>query len=138
MGRERSGLTNEELERCNYLVHISANPDYSSLNIAAATQVLLYEVRMAALTQVEQLDNSFKSDHPFATVEEMEGLYQHLETALTEIGFYDPDNPRQLMRRLRRLFNRAHLDRIELNILRGILTTAQKAGQGAKTFSEPE
>ena len=130
MGRERTGLTNAELEHCHYLVHIPANPDYTSLNVAAATQVLVYELRMAALARVNALDTRWRSDHPFATNEELEGLYDHFETALTHLGFLDPNNPRQLMRRLRRLFNRAQLDRMEVNILRGILATAEKGGKG--------
>jgi TrmH family RNA methyltransferase len=130
MGRERTGLTNAELEHCHYLVHIPANPDYTSLNVAAAAQVLVYELRMAALAQSDVLDTHWRSDHPFATNEELEGLYTHFETALTQLGFLDPDNPRQLMRRLRRLFNRSQLDRMEVNILRGILATAEKGGKG--------
>ena len=130
MGRERTGLTNAELEHCHYLVHIPANPDYSSLNVAAATQVLVYELRMAALARAHALDTRWRSDHPFATTEELEGLYAHFETALTRLRFLDPDNPRQLMRRLRRLFNRSQLDRMEVNILRGILAAAEKGGKG--------
>jgi TrmH family RNA methyltransferase len=130
MGRERTGLTNAELEHCHYLVHIPANPDYSSLNVAAATQVLVYELRMAALAQLNALETPWQSDHPFATTEELEGLYAHFERALTRLRFLDPDNPRQLMRRLRRLFNRSQLDRMEVNILRGILSAAEKGGKG--------
>lgn len=132
MGRENSGLTNAELEKCNYLVHIPANPEYSSLNIAAATQVLVYELRMAALAesmekQKAEAVSDWSSDKPFATAEEMEGLFNHYQQALTQLDFLDPDNPRQLMRRLRRLYGRTRLDRVEVNILRGILTSAQKA-----------
>jgi len=130
MGRERTGLTNAELEHCHYLVNIPANPDYSSLNVAAATQVLVYELRMAALAQVNACETPWRSDHPFATTEELEGLYAHFERALTRLRFLDPDNPRQLMRRLRRLFNRSQLDRMEVNILRGILSAAEKGGKG--------
>jgi len=130
MGRERTGLSNAELEHCHYLVHIPANPDYSSLNVAAATQVLVYELRMAALAKVNALETRWRSDHPFATTEELEGLYAHFEQALTRLRFLDPNNPRQLMRRLRRLFNRSQLDRMEVNILRGILAAAEKGGKG--------
>jgi len=123
-GRENSGLTNEELERCHQLVHIPANQEYSSLNIAAAVQVLTYEIHMAKRQQAnEKLHVS--NDYPMSTAEEMEGLYAHFEQALETIGFYDPKNPRQLMRRLRRLFNRAQLDSMEMNILRGILAAAE-------------
>lgn len=132
MGRENSGLSNAELEKCNYLVHIPANPEYSSLNIAAATQVLVYELRMAALaSSIEKRKaeavSDWSSDKPFATTEEMEGLFNHYQEALTQLDFLDPGNPRQLMRRLRRLYGRTRLDRVEVNILRGILTSAQKA-----------
>lgn len=119
-GREDTGLTNDELEKCHRLVHIPANDDYSSLNLAAAVQVVTYETRMALLAaQGQSVD--VPPDHPLATAAELEGLYAHLEKTMVQIGFYDPANPRQLMRRLRRLFNRAQLDKMEMNILRGIL-----------------
>ncbi len=122
-GREHAGLTNEELELCNYHVHIPANPAYSSLNLAAAVQVLSYEIMMAAGAG-KQEPTPASGDVP-ATAEEVERFYGHLEQALTDIGFLDPTNPRQLMRRLRRLFNRAGLETTEVNILRGILSAAQ-------------
>jgi len=125
MGREKSGLSNEELECCNYLVHIPADPDYSSLNIAAATQVLLYEFRMAARHQAGIRLPEVKSEYPLANNQEMESLYGHFEETLIELGFLKTDAPRLLMRRLRRLFNRAHLDTMEMNIMRGILSAAQ-------------
>jgi len=130
-GREDRGLTNEELERCNALVHIPGNPDYMSLNIAAAVQVLAYEIHMSSYLQGDKLEKLVEFyDHPRATADEVEGLYGHFESALISLGFHDPDNPRQLMRRLRRLFNRAGLDKMEVNILRGILTAAEKATKG--------
>lgn len=124
MGREKSGLSNAELERCNLLVNIPANPDYSSLNLAAATQVLAYEVRMAMLASEGKSVKSGQ-DSPLATANELEGMYEHFQTALTDIGFLDPQAPKQLMRRIRRLFNRISIERNEVNILRGILTAAQ-------------
>lgn len=127
-GRERSGLTNAELERCNYLTHIPCNPQFSSLNLAAAVQVIAYEVRMAQ----GQTDEATPRGEDAAAAEELEGLYAHLEQALVEIEFLDPGNPRQLMRRLRRLFNRARLMQTEVNILRGILTAAQKQARGIR------
>ncbi len=132
MGREKSGLSNQELERCHVHVHIPANPDYPSLNLAAAVQVLAYELRMAALEAESALPAGevLERDQPLATAGELEGLYAHFEQALATLDFYDPDNPRQLMRRLRRLFNRAGLDRMEVNILRGILAAAEKAAGG--------
>ena len=123
-GREHSGLTNEELERCNLLVHIPANSEYSSLNLGAAVQVLSYEIHMATREQANETLH-MSNDYPMATAGEVEGLYTHFEQALETIGFFNPDNPRQLMRRLRRLFNRARLDKMELNILRGILAAAE-------------
>ena len=129
-GREDRGLTNEELERCNALVHIPGNPEYMSLNIASAVQVLAYEIHMASYLEADRPNKQDEFyDHPRATADEVEGLYGHFESALTALGFHDPDNPRQLMRRLRRLFNRAGLDKMEVNILRGILTAAEKGGK---------
>jgi len=133
MGRENNGLTNEELDKCNYHVHIPANPDYTSLNIAAATQVLVYELRMTLLQQQGLRDNRFHSDHPRATADDLDRLYEHIEQTLIELGFLNPKAPRQIMRRLRRLFGRAELDRMEVNILRGILTSAEEKAQQAKT-----
>jgi len=121
-GRERSGLTNEELDRCHQLVQIPTDPGYPSLNIAAAVQVIAYELRMAAGT-------AKKPDEPvvdYASMEQMEQFYNHLEQTLVALEFLDPDNPRQLMRRLRRLFNRARPDQNEINILRGILTATNR------------
>lgn len=133
LGRENNGLSNEELDRCNYLVHIPANPEYSSLNIAAATQVLVYELRMSLLEQAGRRDNRFHSDQPRATAEELERLYDHLQQTLTELDFLKPSAPRQIMRRLRRLYGRAELDRMEINILRGILTATREKLAGIKT-----
>ncbi len=125
-GREDRGLSNDELQRCTYHVHIPANPDYSSLNLAAAVQVLCYEVRMAALADAEgRLPALNKWDVPPARTEDLELYFQHLEQALVDIGFHDRDNPRQTMARLRRLYNRIRLDRMELSILRGVLTAMQ-------------
>ncbi len=129
MGRERSGLSNAELEHCHYLVHIPSNPEYTSLNLAAATQVLVYELRMAVLAQGDSPQLAQQPEHPLATAGELDGLYAHFEETLTALGFLDPQNPRQLMRRLRRMFNRTGLDQMEVNILRGILTAAQNGGK---------
>ena len=132
LGREHSGLTNDELERCHYLVHIPSNPEYSSLNIAAAAQVLAYELYLHWLSLQQTLRNANNEsdtsidEEPFASAQDMERFYEHLNETLTEIGFLQSEHPRKMMRRLRRLFNRARPDRVELNILRGILTTIQK------------
>lgn len=125
-GREHSGLTNAELDRCHYLVRIPANPAYSSLNLAAAVQILAYEIRLALASGAYERPSG--SPEP-ATAEEMQGFMGHLEQVLGEIGFLNPGQPRQLMRRLWRLFNRAGVDRTEVNILRGILTAVQRAAR---------
>ncbi len=127
-GREDRGLTNEELHRCNYHVHIPCNPDYSSLNVAAAVQVLCYELRVAWLESQTQDEPPFGVDwdSEWADAQDMERFFAHLEQALVDIDFHDPNNPRQLMSRLRRLYLRARLDKMEVNILRGILTATQK------------
>lgn len=125
-GRERMGLTNEEVDRCQALVTIPGNPDYLSLNVASAVQILAYEIYLAS----SQLDGTLPVLSPgsgqAASSEEMERYYAHLEQVLVEVGFLDPENPRKLMRRLRRLYGRAGPDRNELNILRGILTAIQQ------------
>lgn len=125
-GRERTGLDNEELERCNLLVTIDANPDYPSLNLAAAVQVIAYELRVAHRTPMRVGAAPLRRDSThWATADEMEHLYAHLERVMLTTGFLDPDAPRHLMRRLRRLFNRARLDDNELNILRGLLSSVE-------------
>lgn len=123
-GREQSGLTNEELHRCHFHVQIPANPDYSSLNIAAAVQVIAYELRLASLNELE--NTAIEWDYPLATMEEMDGFYAHLEKVLIDLDFLNPKAPRQLMTRLRRLFGRARPDKMEMNILRGILGAVLK------------
>jgi len=123
-GRESSGLTAEELDRCTHLVHIPANPDYSSLNIAMAVQVLSYELRMRALQQSPGTTQAEPGDTP-ASVEQMEGFFVHLQQALNDFGFLQPGREGKIMQRLRRLFHRAAPDEREVNILRGILSSAQ-------------
>lgn len=125
-GPERAGLKNAELDRCNALVYIPSNPEYNSLNLAMAVQVIAYELRMAS-------DSDVKPDEfealP-ASAQDIELFYEHLERVLLTSGFLNPSNPRTLMRRLRRLYNRARLDQNELNIMRGILTAvAPGSGQ---------
>lgn len=126
-GREDRGLTNEELQKCNYHVHIPSNPEYSSLNLGAAVQVLAYEMRLACLEyEREGKALSFDDwDMPPAKTEAMEHYYEHLQQTLERIGFLEPDNPRQTMTRLRRLYSRVRMDEMELNILRGVLTAMQ-------------
>jgi len=128
-GRERYGLTNEEMQRCNWLVHIDANPEYASLNLAQAVQVLSYELRMAAINggNEKQAALTEASDRQPVDGLQMERFYQHLEQTLLDVRFLNPAQPKKLMMRLRRLFNRARPDQNEINILRGILTASQEA-----------
>jgi TrmH family RNA methyltransferase len=124
-GRERYGLTNEEMMRCQYLVNIPANPDYSSLNLSQAVQIMAYELRMAALGAVDV--EVAPSDWSPVDDTQMERFYAHLEETLLDIRFLNPKQPKKLMMRLRRLFNRARPDQNEINILRGILKASQEA-----------
>lgn len=120
-GNERFGLLNEQVMKCSALVSIPANPAYSSLNLSQAVQVLAYECRMAALGGIrEQAVTGFRGEP--ASADQIEGMFAHLEQALVEIEFLDPDNPKKLMPRLRRMFSRAQLETEEVNILRGIAT----------------
>lgn len=121
-GREQTGLTNEELHRCHYHVQIPSNPEYSSLNLAAAVQVIAYELRVAGMNT--PLEN--KWDCEYVTAKDLDDFYRHLEKVLIEIEFLNPAVPRQLMTRLRRLYNRTRLDVMEMNILRGILGAVEK------------
>lgn len=123
-GTEMSGLSNAELILCQQLAMIPANPAYSSLNLAAAVQVLAYELRQSALGEPLLHGSSF----PAATHDEIEGFYAHLERTLVDIGFLDPAMPKRLMPRLRRLFARARPEKEEINILRGILKSIGNAG----------
>lgn len=124
-GRERVGLTNDELQKCHYHVSIPANPDYSSLNLAMSVQVLCYEIRMAMLRLNEQpLEKNDTTSYP--NDDNIERFYQHLEQTLLQTGFINPNHPGQIMGRLRRLFTRARIEQQELNILRGILTSIDK------------
>lgn len=125
-GRERTGLTNTELERCHALVCIPANPDYSSLNLAAAVQVIAYELAMAVRAPQPPPAGAGEQAPP-ATADELNRFYTHLEQVLVQTEFLDPAEPKQLMRRLKRLFNRARPDTVEMNILRGILTAVQRS-----------
>jgi TrmH family RNA methyltransferase len=135
-GREDSGLSNDELQRCHFHVHIPSDPEFSSLNLATAVQVLTYEVRMAWLAaqgrptkMAKQETHAEQSSLP-VTADELERFYTHLESTLVQIGFHDPQNPRHLMPRLRRLYGRSNISKLEMNILRGILTETQKVARG--------
>lgn len=131
-GPENSGLTNDDLDRCHTLLTIPTVPGFSSLNLAMAVQVLSYELRVTDLGGAENpaeadiVDPEPTDAVPPASGEDLERFYTHLETALVQSGYLDPDNPRLLMRRLRRLYSRALLDRNEVNILRGILASMER------------
>jgi tRNA (cytidine32/uridine32-2'-O)-methyltransferase len=122
-GPEKAGLDNDDLSLCHTLLTIPTNPEFSSLNLAMAVQVLTYELRVAST-----LDGGpgFESDAPPATGEEMENFYTHLEQVFLDTSFLNPENPRFLMRRIRRLFIRARPDKNEVNILRGFLTAIDR------------
>lgn len=125
-GREDRGLTNEELHKCHYHVHIPSNPEYSSLNLAAAVQVLAYELRTTCLEMQSGKALHFDDwDQPPANHQALESYYEHLEKTLQTLDFISKDNPRQTMTRLRRLYSRIRLDEMELAILRGVLTSIQ-------------
>ncbi|WP_457913680.1 tRNA (cytosine(32)/uridine(32)-2'-O)-methyltransferase TrmJ [Candidatus Gillettellia adelgis] len=121
-GRERIGLTNHELQKCHYHVEIPANPDYSSLNLAMAVQIIAYEVRMAYLDH-QTSKRVQQKEEPYPLTSDLEYFYQHLEKTLKHIGFIRPNHPGQVMNRLRCLFTRARLNEHELHILRGMLTS---------------
>jgi len=118
-GNERFGLPNEAVEKCNVLINIPANPDYSSLNLAQAVQVLAYECRMAAVGD-QPLSTEIGFQGEAAGLAQIDGMYAHLEQALIAIDFLDADNPKKLMPRLKRLFSRTQMEVEEVNILRGI------------------
>ena len=156
-GREHSGLTNQELQSCNYHLFIPSNPEYSSLNLAAAVQIVCYEIYQQVLkldiqdsienTEETQTTLNTKAskktackkftwsqkpfgidwDLPKASHEQVQRLIQHLEQTLIEIGFFDPGNPKMIMQRLKRLLLRIQLDEMEVNLLRGVLTSVQQA-----------
>ena len=125
-GREDRGLTNEELQVCNLHLNIPTSANYSSLNLAMAVQIVCYELRMLLDKEVLPGSEDEHWDAPFATRDNMERFYSHLEQTLVDIEFLDPAAPRQLMTRLRRLYGRVRLDEMEINMLRGILTETRK------------
>ena len=130
-GPERTGLSNDDLDRCHALVSIPSNPDYGSLNLASAVQVLAYEIRMAGLATAEPGgDAADAAGHDpgrrLATADEVEGFFSHLERTLQVVDFIDPARPGRVLRRMRRLFARARPEEDEIHILRGILTQIDK------------
>ena len=140
-GREDRGLTNEELALANYHVTIPVNSEYGVLNVAQAIQIICYEMRMATVELMDKPvdteatmqvtdEDSMHWDEPLVTHEQMEQFYPHIEKMLSEIEFLDPKNPRLLPLRLRRLFGRIQLDRMEYHLLRGIFSRVQALNNG--------
>ncbi|NOT12689.1 MAG: RNA methyltransferase [Methylococcaceae bacterium] len=123
-GRENSGLMNNELDLCHFLLRIPCNSEYSSLNLAAAVQIVCYELFVATGVKSE-IQIGDKGQQPLATAGQIESFYAHLAEALVDIGFMHPDKSKTIMRRLRRIYNRIQLDTKELDILRGILRMSQ-------------
>lgn len=126
-GRERVGLTNDELLKCRYHLNIPANPDYSSLNLAMAVQLVCYELRMAYLKvrtmPFSVIENMNQMPSPLATARELEYFYEHLERLYTQLNFIQNQS---VMHKLRRLYQRADIEKNELNILRGMLSAVEK------------
>jgi len=138
-GRERSGLTNSELALCSQLVVIPSVKDFSSLNIASAVQVLAYEVRRAVLQAGEPAEKTEQAGASAtapgelpATHDELEHFYSHLESTMLETGYLDPNSPRMMMPRFRRLFNRGSMNRSEVQLMRGLLASLSKAARAQK------
>ncbi len=134
-GPEKSGLTNSDLDLCHVLLTIPTDPDFSSLNLAMAVQVVSYELRLARLSAMpkENTEGEESDSVPLATAAELEHFYRHLERMMEESRFLDPDNPRLLMRRLRRLFVRAAPDQNEINILRGVLASFERRWEAGRS-----
>ena len=121
-GNETNGLTNDELQHCRAEVSIPTNPEYGSLNLGAAVQIMTYLLREASGEQAAHESGATRYASPVATVDAVEGFYGHLESAMIAAGFHDPQRPRRLMPKVRRIFERARLEADEVNILRGIVS----------------
>ncbi len=126
-GKERYGMTNEEMQRCHYLVRFPANPVYSSLNLAAAVQVAAYEIRKQCLNMSEAKTEINKTDEvPFADAKKMAGFYEHLFTVMQDVDFIQKQNRVSLEEKLRMMFNRLRIEKHEMDILRGFLSAINK------------
>ncbi len=132
-GNETSGLSNEEVDRCQMIVAIPANPEYASLNVSQAIQLAAYEMSMAVKAHSTPVD----AERIASSVGEVEGFLTHLEKAAQDSGFLDPASPKRFMTRMRRLFTRARLEPEEVAILRGLLTAFQKGGHHSISKKEP-
>jgi tRNA (cytidine32/uridine32-2'-O)-methyltransferase len=137
-GRETSGLTNEELQRCHLHLQIPANPDYPSLNLAMAVQVVCYELYQARLAAGGATTGTLAWDRGPAPVAAVEALFGHLEQVLARVDFLDVDNPGQVMTRFRRLFTRIRLDDTEVKMLRGALTEIERTLSGPRPDTGPK
>jgi tRNA/rRNA methyltransferase len=126
-GNETAGLSNDEVQRCQRTVFIPANADYSSLNLGAAVQLLCYELRLAAYAgRPPEVTKTVPFSSPPASSDDIERFHAHLERVMVRTGFLDPDQPKRLLPKIRRLYGRATLERDEINILRGILDAVEK------------
>ena len=123
-GREDRGLTNDELGLCNFHVHIPSDPKYSSLNLSQAVQILAYEIRLAYSR--DEVISEVKWDVDLANNEQTERLIDHMEELMQDVEFYDVENPRKLLLRVRRFFKRSEIDVMEANIFRGLFSAIQK------------
>lgn len=120
-GREARGMTNDELHRCHFHVHIPTSDAYPSLNLGMAVQVISYEIRQAWLASRRETARDAPWDVDYATSGDVERMIAHLQETMVKLDFHDPDNPRQLMTRVRRMLQRVRLDKMEVNIVRGVL-----------------
>ncbi|UTW47454.1 RNA methyltransferase [Bacterioplanoides sp. SCSIO 12839] len=141
-GRESSGLTNEELHLCHAHVHIPTDENFSSLNVSQAVQVMCYEMRLASEVDKQSADEAqawgVDWDHELASHAELNGMLQHMEQTMVDIGFLDPNTPKQTMARLRRLYQRAGVDKMEINIMRGMFSAMQRQQASLKTADNAE
>lgn len=124
-GRERTGLTNEELELCNVHINIPTDDSYSSLNVAAAVQILCYELRLALVDTVIKPTGKTPVEDTLASADQLEGMFEHMHQTMTDVEFLGTSNPAVIMRRLKSLFLRAQPSKREVNILRGFFTAVQ-------------
>lgn len=129
-GPERMGLSNEDLEFCTHRVTIPTNPDYSSLNLAAAVQTLSYEVFKQHCSMTENVETNITEEvREMPSIENTELFYEHLEEALVDVGFIFKKHPGEVMKKLRRMFSRTQMDQTEMGIMRGVLASMQKSKQ---------
>lgn len=128
-GTEMSGLSNEEADRCHMLATIPANPEYTSLNLAQAVQIMCYELRMTITTG--ELHYQEKAAE-LASQDDLERFYEHMREVLEQIGYINPRAPKKLFERLRRMYGRTRLEKEEVNLLRGILTLTQQPKKHTK------